>query len=199
MRLIITCPCSWFNAKKRQFHFGQFFFVNLLMLFYITKLSSVFCFFFSLLSLSISLITFSPIHHSGVAPAHWLKPLCCQVIFLLAGSKIVWLTLSFDSISLHWFCVVFLILSFNTILEQTVCVWYINGCELWRDHLTCCWVHSSVKGYVCSLCRECFSFYVFACTLTFLVSFRWVRHVNKLILERTISYFFQGNFKIRWQ
>lgn len=110
MRLIITCPCSWFNAKKRQFHFGQFFFVNLLMLFYITKLSSVFCFFFSLLSLSISLITFSPIHHSGVAPAHWLKPLCCQVIFLLAGSKIVWLTLSFDSISLHWFCVVFLIL-----------------------------------------------------------------------------------------
>lgn len=116
-----------------------------------------FCgFFFLLSSLSISLVAFSPIHHSGAAPTHWLKPFCSQVIFPLASSKIVWLTLLFDSISL---CV------FLRLLEQTVCVWYINECKLWHDHLTCCWVHGSRKGNVFALCRECFSLCVCACTL----------------------------------
>lgn len=96
--------------------------VIFLMLSYITKWSSVFS---SLLSsLPISLIAFSPIQHSGAAPAHWLKPFCSQVIFFFPSSKITWLTLLFDSISL---CV--LGLFFNC--WSNLCVWYINGALAW--------------------------------------------------------------------
>lgn len=146
---------------KKAFSFWLILLCNLSDAFLYNQAKLCIVFFFC--SLPISLITFSPIHQSGVAPAHWLKPFCSQVIFPLASSQTVQLTLLFDSISLCWV----LLYYFKTILEQTVCVWYINGCELWHDHLTCCWVHSSKKLNVCSLCRECFSS-LCLCMYTFL-------------------------------
>lgn len=110
VRFIPICPHSSCSAK-RAVSFEQILlcaYKVFLMLSCITK----FCVFFSCSLLSISLLAFSPVHHSGAAPTHWLKPFCSQVILfffltfifpLVTSSKIVWLTVLFDSIAVRLF------------------------------------------------------------------------------------------------
>lgn len=109
--LIVRCVCNLFilifcqkdsqlfvlihDLMKKAFSFWLILLCNLSDAFLYNQAKLCIVFF---CSLPISLITFSPIHHSGVAPAHWLKPFCSQVIFLLASSQTVQLTLLFDSI-----------------------------------------------------------------------------------------------------